>query len=148
MAALAANGGNISGTARQLGIPEKTLSNWANGKRHPESAQMGEQKKGELSDALEDLAWKLIDALPKKIGKATLSQVATTVGICVDKMLLLREQRTAIAGGEMTDDERLSRLHELAERARRRRLGLSDADGAGGVGSTGHPGLPAESEGV
>ena len=148
LAALAANGGNINRTAKQLGIPEKTLSNWANGKRHPESAQMGERKKGDMSDALEALAWKLLDAWPKKIAKATLAQLATATGIAIDKMRLLREPSTAIAGGEMTDEERLSRLRELVERAKRRRLGLSDADGAGGVGSTGHPGLPPESDGV
>jgi hypothetical protein len=63
-----------------------------------------------MSDALEALAWKLIATLPKKISKATLAQIATATGIAIDKMRLLREQSTSIAGRDMTDDERLSRL--------------------------------------
>jgi hypothetical protein len=101
-----------------------------------------------MADALEALAWKLISAMPQKIKKASLLQVATAAGIAIDKMRLLREHSSSIAGRDMSDDERLTRLRELVERARRRRLGLSDADGAGGVGSTGHPGLPPESDGV
>ena len=148
LAALAANGGNVQRTARQLGIPHKTLDNWAKGVCHPEAAENGNNKKGDMADALEALAWKLISAMPQKIKKASLAQVATAAGIAIDKMRLLREHSSSIAGRDMSDDERLTRLRELVERARRRRLGLSDADGAGGVGSTGHPGLPPESDGV
>jgi transposase-like protein len=52
IAALAANGGFVKTTARQLGIPAKTLENWSKGTRHPEAANMGDIKKKHLADAL------------------------------------------------------------------------------------------------
>jgi hypothetical protein len=133
LAALAANGGNIKRTANQLGIPEKTLSNWAKGISHPESAINGDQKKGNMADALEAVAWKLIEVMPTKVSKATLSQVATSLGIAIDKMRLLREQATSISGqGGLTDEQRLECIREVLERVRRRRLGVHDTSGANG----------------
>ena len=133
LTALAANGGNIKRTANQLGIPEKTLGNWAKGISHPESAKDGDQKKESMADALEAVAWKLIEVMPEKISKATLSQVATSLGIALDKMRLLREQATSISGQEgLTDEQRLERIREVLERVRRRRLGGHDTSGANG----------------
>jgi transposase-like protein len=112
LAALAANGGNISLTAKQLDIPIKTLSNWANGIRHPESAQMGNEKKKLMADVLEEIAWKLIDAIPGKVKKAPLGQTVTSMAIAVDKMRLLRNLPTELPGAaqaldlsKLTDEE-------------------------------------------
>jgi hypothetical protein len=46
-------------------------------------------------------------------------------GIAVDKMLLLRKESPGAAAPELTDEERLERLHALAERVRKRREGLT-----------------------
>jgi hypothetical protein len=50
LAALAANGGNIARTARQLGIPVSTLKRWATGTAHPEANANALPKKGTSSD--------------------------------------------------------------------------------------------------
>jgi transposase-like protein len=97
LAALAANGGNVSRTAAALGIPAKTLEHWAKGERQPRSAQMGELKKGPLADAFEDLARQLLAGMtPAKIADANLQQLATAAGIAVDKMQLLRGKPTGV----------------------------------------------------
>lgn len=130
-AALAANGGNVERTARELGIPRGTLQRWANGQRHPEAAASVSPKKGELADRLEAVAHALVDDLarPEKITGASLPQVATALGIAVDKMRLLREQPTAITGKQLSDDERARRVAALLDLARARRAGGT----AGGV---------------
>ena len=121
LAALAANAGNIKRTADLLGIPQTTLRHWSDGDRHPESAQMGDQKKGELADKLETVAHKLVDAMPKKIAKAPLNQVAVSMGIAIEKMRLLRNETTSNLGGPANDDETSERIAALLDAARARR---------------------------
>lgn len=96
LAALAANGGNVSLTSRQLSIPRGTLKQWARGERHPEAAQLSQEKKGPLADALEAVAWKLAESLEGKVGEAKLQPTATSLGIVIDKMQLLRNKPTEI----------------------------------------------------
>ncbi len=97
LAALDANAGNVARTARQIGIPRTTLQSWANQRGTNEGVtKLRHQKKGELADALEKLARKLIEVASEKIADATLQQVMTSVGIAIDKMQLLRNQPTAI----------------------------------------------------
>jgi len=90
LASLDGNGGNRQRTARQLGIPRKTLATWASGPIHPGLADLRHQKKRELADALEQVAYRLLDAIPGKLEGANLLELAITLGILVDKMLLLR----------------------------------------------------------
>ncbi len=146
LAALAANDGNVLRTAKDLGIPVKTLRNWAKGRCHPELttelAQMGQQKKETLAIALRDVAWQLAKAMPQKIGSATLLQCATSLGIAIDKMQLLEGKATSIAGTErLSDEQRAARLQELAANARRRRLAVFEPAGkpADGAEETGGP---------
>lgn len=142
LAALAANGGNVFRTAAQLGIPATTIKNWAKGYRHPEAAEMGEQKKGPMADALEAVAWKLLDSIPSKIAKATLAQVSTSMGISIDKARLLRGEPTNIE--ESRNDDRLAEF-------RKRYLAAQSTDDAGepvsrdGIREPVHP-APADSQ--
>jgi transposase-like protein len=97
LAALAANGGNVNKTARQLGIPLRTLWNWATGACHPEAAEIGQRKKGPLADVFEGIVWQLLGSItPEKMAAATLQQLATAAGIAVDKMQLLRGKPTGV----------------------------------------------------
>lgn len=92
LAALAANGGNVQGTAKQLDLPERTLNHWANGRVNPTVAKNGEERKKDLAAAIEDLAHKLVGHCSKDgtISKASLVQAATALGIAVDKLQALR----------------------------------------------------------
>lgn len=96
MAAVHANGGNVYQTAKKIGIPEKTLEHWVKSVHKPQAAKDGEEKRGDMADALDRIAWKLLDALEGKIGDAPLSQTATSLGIAIDKARLLRGEPTAI----------------------------------------------------
>src|SRR4029453_14823292 len=95
LAAVAANGGNVRRTAAQLGVPKATLQGWASGDRHPEASAHAAGKKPDMADALEAVAWKLIEALPGKVARASLSQTAVAAGIAIEKMRLLREPPTS-----------------------------------------------------
>lgn len=124
LAALAANGGNLARTAKQLGIPGTTLKQWAKGQRHPEAAQMSDQKKGDLADALEGVAWKLAEAAPDKIPFADLKNLAVALGIVIDKMQILRNKPTSITGqagdddlAGLSDDELAREIAETRARA-------------------------------
>jgi transposase-like protein len=113
LAALAANAGNVNKTARQMGIPVKTLRNWARGERHPESAQMGQRKKGPLADVFEELTRQLLGGMtPAKIAAATLQQLATSAGIAVDKMQQLRGKPTIVTE-TLTEQELDARIRQL-----------------------------------
>lgn len=128
LAALAANGGNVERTAKQLRIPETTLRHWARGERHPETAQMGEQKKGPLADAMEEVVFVLVGMMPEKAKDAPLKDIGVTVGIAVDKIRLLRDQPTSISASALTDEQRLQQLQELLDQCR---APLPDGAGVG-----------------
>lgn len=123
LVALDANGGNVIGTSRLIGIPEKTLEEWSKNRRINEDvAILREGKREDLADRLEDIAHKLLDSMASKIPDANLSNVSVSFGIAVDKMRLLREQPTSITSA-LTDDERADRVATLLDRARARRDG-------------------------
>jgi transposase-like protein len=127
LATLDANGGNIAETQRQIGIPYRTLANWAaeerNGTMHEDVANLGNIKKIDLAQRLEEIARELADAMPDKIERANLQQVATSMAIAIDKMQLLRGAPTSITDisieqraeriERMTEDERAVLAHQL-----------------------------------
>ena len=123
LAALAANGGNINRTARELGIPEKTLRNWANGTSHPEAANLAEQKKQPLAALLEDVARKLAGDLANGAAK----DPAVALGIVIDKRQILLGQPTSITRS-LSDAERADRLRALVEQFRASTQGVRPPD--------------------
>lgn len=125
--AVDANGGNVSLTARQLGIPGRTLATWVKGRVHPEIVKSCEAKRAPLADRLEELAHKLIDAIPGKIEKAKMQEVSVSAGIALDKMRLLRDQPTGIFADGLSDEERAARLASILERGRQARAGHAPA---------------------
>jgi hypothetical protein len=48
--------GNLKVAAARLGVPRKTLANWANGDYSPAAAQLVQRRKSDLAAALESLA--------------------------------------------------------------------------------------------
>jgi transposase-like protein len=102
---LAVNGGDVSVTSEQTGVPERTLFHWKN-----EAAKVGSGKKAALADRMEELAHILIDAIPAKVTGAHLNHIAVTLGIVTEKMLLLRGEPTSIEHHSSEDArERIAR---------------------------------------
>jgi transposase-like protein len=125
LAALDANGGNVYRTAKALSIPQSTLEGWAKSRgTNAAIPNLREHKKKALAEQLEEIAEKLAEAIPGKVGDATLQQTATSLGIVVDKMQLLRGQPTNITDdASLTDTERANRVAALLDLARTRRDG-------------------------
>jgi transposase-like protein len=124
LAALDANGGNVARTARDLDIPRKTLAEWAADRHtHSEVAELRQEKKRDLAQRLEEIAWELAEALPGKKELASLQHTATAMAIAIDKMQLLRGAPTSITDisieqlaeriERMTEDERAVLAHQL-----------------------------------
>jgi transposase-like protein len=126
LAALAANGGYLRRTARQLKLPTETLRHWARQERHPEATEDGTLKKGQLADAFEAIAWKVLELLPGKLAQANAVQLATVAGVCIDKMHLLRGQPTQISQHDLSRLTDAELEAELA--ATQKALGQFEAD--------------------
>lgn len=121
LVALDANEGNVNRTAKQLGVPRKTLAMWADN-RHlsADVADIRQEKKKELSEKLEDLAHSLVDMLPSKLPQASVRDLAGALIVAVDKMQLLKGAPTAISKDvtERTNEERAARILELVKPAK------------------------------
>lgn len=136
LAALAANGGNVRRTSRQLGIPAVTLRSWRDGERAAIPSESVDSKKKALSEQLEGIARQLLDRLTvEKIDDCSLRELMTAVGIAVDKMLLLRGQATVITDNtnrpdDSSPDEVRARVDELLAK-RQSRDGTDASPGTG-----------------
>lgn len=95
LAALDANGGNVSKTARELGIGRSTLKTWRDGMGvHPEVAEIRQHKKQHLADRLEAIAHRALDGLLDRPDDyyGGFRERMTGVAIAIDKVRLLRGQ--------------------------------------------------------
>lgn len=108
LAALQANGGNVGKTAKQVGIPPRTIRGWAGGK-NPAGQPLIKRVKDDMAGAIEGIAWRVITRMRKRdvLGKASLPQLAVTLGICVEKMKLLRGEAGNINRHESVSIETL-----------------------------------------
>jgi hypothetical protein len=116
---LAANGGNIERTARELGIPRTTLQRWDQGTAHPEAAANAAPKKEALANLLEGLVYDALGVLPGNLASANARQLMTIAAVAVDKMLLLRGLPTQINQHDLSalSDDDLDRELAAAETA-------------------------------
>jgi hypothetical protein len=92
VAAVAANSGSVHGTAKILGIPETSLRQWCNGRRHPELLPLSERYKKELADKLAHFADLAIGVALKKVNELSAYQAVICACIATDKWLLLTGQ--------------------------------------------------------
>lgn len=124
--------GALMQVAGHIGVPHPTLSRWFNAQRNPPPNDVVQEKRQELSLRLEDLAHKLVDMACRIADNAdtdtSIQQVATSVGIVVDKWQLLKGKPTD--RHEIVDNStRAERINSILERGRTRRAGQSDSDG-------------------
>jgi hypothetical protein len=124
LAILASNGGRLRQTARQTGVAESTLRLWASDGRVTSCAQ---KKSEDLADRMEALTHAIVDMMPEKLQAANLRDLAVTLGIIVDKMLLLRGQPTERihTSGDSDEATCAARVMELLEKARTRTAAIA-----------------------
>lgn len=98
LAILDANGGNLSKTSRETGVPISTIKEWRDGRVNPDVTDIRNVKKIELADKLEEVANAYTDHLlrDETINKTGAKDAAVTVGTAIDKMRLLRGLPTEI----------------------------------------------------
>lgn len=79
-------------------VPMRTLYRWGNRENRPAPAKLVTEKKGNMADALEALTWALVEhaAQPDTIDDMSGREAATSIGIYIDKMRLLRGLPTEI----------------------------------------------------
>lgn len=119
--------GALSRVARHIGVPHPTLSRWYRAVQNPPPDELVHKKKVSLIDDLTDLLGLSISAARGTVNEAAFRELATGIGIFIDKIQLLTGQPTERAEVHVNDHrERL-----LADVARKS-AGLADRD-AGGV---------------
>jgi hypothetical protein len=124
LATLDANGGDVRKTAKTLKMPESTLSDWSKNRGvNKEVTEIREVKKKELSERLEDVAYKLTDNLMIRADSelsilVPMKDIATSLGIVVDKMQLLKGEPTAITKELLSTEERESIKGQIREKLR------------------------------
>jgi transposase-like protein len=90
LALLDSNGGNVFRTAKLLNMPRATLQEWRDGRGiNSEVTTSRQVKKGELSARYESAVHELLDALSRKIARASLKDIAWAAGVFTDKMRAL-----------------------------------------------------------
>ena len=89
----------------------------ANGKEVETEARYSPRiKSGELGDRLAELAHLIIDELPAKLAEANAGQLARSLGIVIDRMLVLKGQPNQITQNQLlTEEERLRRIADILE---------------------------------
>lgn len=89
LAVLASNGGNISRTARETGVPRTTIIKWA---RDPELAAPSttrQEKAFDLAAMFQAELAAVFDAMGRRRGQAHYSDLSRAAGIYTDKLMAL-----------------------------------------------------------
>lgn len=110
-------GGNVAEAARLVGVPERSLREWANGNCVNDEvfADFAAKKAGRVSAKIDALLDRLADSLADEdaIAAAPLQARATTFGILYDKRRLGRGETTAITAHR--DEAAIAKLRADAE---------------------------------
>jgi transposase-like protein len=97
---LRTNGGNIKRTARELGLPRKTVCTWSQGRGISEEVKrMSEdpEVRKELAGKFKQTANRALDALTdEKLAGASAKDLALVAGIATDKSELLQGRATQV----------------------------------------------------
>lgn len=128
---LDACGGNLTKAAKMAGVPVMTLAHWRDGAVSDGVTELRSVKREALADRLDSLAHQLLDALPDKIGEASLKDTAVSLGVAVDKALVLRGEANSISK-TINDSDPNDARRELLELLFPRGVGSSPAAPASG----------------
>lgn len=118
LAVLASNDGNLTRTARETGIPRKTLASWAAAPDNAAPATIRQEKAFDLLALFRDELGEVFKAMGRRRGQAHYSDLSRAVGIYTDKMMALSnsmptQQVDITTGGKPLDadpDVRTARI--------------------------------------
>ena len=111
--ALEQNEGNIYQTAKKIGIPSGTLAKWAQAQREGRlivpTPQPDLPADASLDDQLEQVARRMVSAMPEKVEEADLQELARALTIVLDNMNQTR-------AGKEKNSHAHEKLAEILER--------------------------------
>lgn len=107
-------------TARQLGIKHQTLSNWARRRQNPPPQKLLPKKAFDMMQAIRQEIQAILEEFPHARPDADYKELATAMGILVDKLQLLEGKATERVE-LLTEQERAERLTDILDAARNRR---------------------------
>ena len=110
--------GALSKVSKHLGVPESTLHGWARAKHNDPPSELRSEKRGELTALIENEIYNVLNAMPDAIPDASYRDLATGLGILIDKKQLLDGKATEIIDDLRTNEERANQIFGL--------LGLAD----------------------
>ncbi len=120
---LAFHDGNCAKASKAVGVSHAQLRRWAKSIK-PDAINQNvalkenvAHKKETLAEKCETIIYTLLDALPSKIADSTLQQLSTSLGILIDKMLILRAEKPTINQASLTDAERAQKISEILTKA-------------------------------
>ncbi len=120
MAALAANSGNLSLTAHEIGVPLTTLKGWANAVDRAAPADLRQEKRADLSDLFRAELEAVFEAMKVKRGEASYANLSTAAGIYADKLMALTDTmptQRVDARGLAEADQRAARILTMVKPA-------------------------------
>lgn len=152
LVALEANGGNVSKTAREIGIPRMTIIGWRDGtmrSTNPAVTGTRQEKRKELAERLHEVAWGLTELLPDaaKVAKEKgwVNQIAIAIGVALDKRELLIRGATAQPGAttnvfvNMAPDQWREQIFKMVGGQPRRVVAAQEVNGVHSTnGDNGH----------
>lgn len=98
-----------------MGVSKSNVSLW---RRHPD-LQPGLEKaivERNLVEALDHMAWRIVDTMPDKMEDASLSQLAHALSVTIDKAQLLRGNPTSISQSQtLTRDQAIDRIRQAIQ---------------------------------
>ena len=93
-------------------MPASTLQEWRDDPGIAGSPEIRDPKKAELHDLFERVVRESVEHLVGKIESANYRDLATGIGILVDKMRLLRGQATGITESRKPLEERIAEYEQ------------------------------------
>lgn len=115
--------GALVRTAKTLKIPHPTLSRWYRQKSNPPPNKLVQIKKEQIIDLLKGEIHAALHEMVNARPDADYKELATTIGILVDKLQLLEGEPTSRTEviHELSNEERVSRITTIFDDARARR---------------------------
>ena len=103
---------NAQIAADVMGVNRSSICQW---RKHPELNDPLEQAFVErnLADALDAMAWRLLDVMPDKMEDASLSQVAHALSVSIDKAQLLKGAPTSISSKPVDPQALRERIRDI-----------------------------------
>lgn len=88
--------GAITSVSKHLGVPMATLHRWYHGKQNPPPSDLVSEKRIDFTEAIKKELTGILGDMPNARQDAGYKDLATALGILVDKLQLLENKPTAI----------------------------------------------------